>query len=188
MKSDFFKKIIIIILMIFAFLSIYFGAYLPFVKAEKYILFIQNLRNLKTLEQFQGGAGELLNFYSPIGQEEVVRFLSRDMVNMVRNPEQPEQISREIINSIEPKIYKKNVRHLLSIAEVYSILWGKYRKEDDFRKAESYLLEALKIGPNLPPVLYPLFDIYRAHGDQEKMKEISQRIVSLWPTEKRIAQ
>ncbi len=186
MKSQLFKQLAAVFLIIFALLSIYFGSYLPLVKAQRYISFTQSLSNVKTLEEFQSRSKNLFEFHSPIGQEEAVKFLSRDIVNIVRNPNQGEQISRELVNLIEPYILKRNVRHLLTMSEIYSILWTKHKREEDFLKAESYFLETLKIGPNLPPALYPLFDLYRFHGDSQKMKKIGGTILQYWPEDNRV--
>ncbi len=186
MKSQLFKQLAAVFLITLTLLSIYFGSYLPLVKAQRYISFTQSLGNVKTLEEFQSRSKNLLDFYSPVGQEETVKFLSHDMVNIVRNPNQGERISRELVNLIEPYILKENVRHLLTISEIYSVLLSKYKHEEDFLASESYLLETLKIGPNLPPALYPLYDLYRAHGDKEKANEIKGTILKYWPDENRL--
>lgn len=181
MKPALIKQVIVFFLAILVLVFIYFGSYLPFVKAQKYIFFSQSLKNVKTIEDFREKSENLLSFYSPVGQEETVRFFSRDIVSMIRNPNQQEQISRELVNLIEPRISEKNVRHLLTMAEIYSILWAKYNREEDFLKAESYSLKTIKIGPNLPPALYTLFDLYRFHGDKQKMQEIGETILKYWP-------
>lgn len=188
MKSQLLKQLAAVFLIIFTLLSIYFGSYLPIVKAQRYISFMQIMPTIKTFEEFLARSKSVLDFHSPVGQEEVVRYLGRDIVGMARNPNQQEDISRELIKLIEAKTQMKNVRHLLTMSDGYSILWNKYRKEEDFLASESYYLSILKIGPNLPPALYSLFDLYRAHGDKEKANEIRERILKLWPTEKRLPQ
>lgn len=187
MKSLLFKQITSVSLIILAVLSIYFGSYLPFAKAQRYIAFMQSIGTIRTLEQFSERSKSVFDFYSPVGQEETVRFLSRDILNIVRNPNQPEKVSRDLVGLAETYVYRKNVRHLLTMAEAYSVLWEKHnKKEEDFLEAESYLLQALSIGPNLPPALYSLFDLYRAHGDEQKMKGIRDTILKFWPDEKRV--
>lgn len=186
MQNSLTKTIIILILMSLSVLAIYFGSYLPFNKAKGYIYFTSSLSQIKTLEQFKELGNSVIDYYSPVGQEEVARFMSRDIENMVRNPNQSQQISEALVKFIEPNMSKKNVRHLITMGEIYAVVWERYRNEDSFNKAVFYYTEALKIGPNLPPVIYPLFDLYRAHGDQQKMAEIKNKILTLWPEEKRL--
>ena len=188
MKSQLLKQLVAVFLITLALLSIYFGSYLPVVKAQRYISFMQFMPNVKTYEEFLARSKDVLDFHSPVGQEEAVRYLGRDIVGMSRNPDQQENISRGLIELIEERTQMKNVRHLLTMSDGYSILWNKYRREEDFLKSEFYYLSILKIGPNLPPALYSLFDLYRAHGDKEKANQIKERILKLWPTEKRLTQ
>ena len=188
MQNSILKKIIIFTLIGLSVLAIYFGSYLPFNKAQEYIYFTSSLNQISTLEQFKELGNGVIRFYSPVGQEEVVRFISRDIVNMIRNPNQKQQIADELVKFIEPNINKRNERHLLTMGEMYSVVWDRYRNEDYYVKAIFYYTEALKIGSNLPPVLYPLFDLYRIHGDSEKATEIKNKILTLWPEEKRISQ
>ena len=83
---------------------------------------------------------------------------------------------------------KNNVRHLIILGQMYSVLWQKSGKEEDFKKAEEYYLKAMEIGPKLPPVIYGLLDLERASGNNEKIKEISKIIFQYWPEDERVRQ
>jgi len=190
MKTNFLRQAILILLTFGSVLSIYFGAYLPYSKAKKNIHVINSLRsgNIKSLEQFKSLSNGLISFYSPIGQEETIRFFGREIISMMRNSNQQEPVMRELAKTVEPFSFYNNVRHLSAMGEMYSILWSRYGKEEDFQKAEFYLLKMAEIGPNLPPALYSLFEMYKIHGDKEKMVEIGERILKNWPGDKNIEQ
>ncbi len=186
MKSGILEQIIIVVLIFLTLLGLYFGSYLPFVKGQKYIFFANSIGSIKTLEQFKVLTNDLLSFHSPVGQEESVRFLSQDILNLMSVQNQPEEVVRDLAGIIEGNILKDNVRHLLNGASAYSVLWNRYKKPEDFLKIEDYMQKTLAIGPNLPPALYPLFDLYRIQGNQEKMREIGEIILKNWPEDEKI--
>ena len=93
--------------------GIYFGSYLPFVKSKSYIAALSSGSAVKSFDDFKKVFGKPLDFYSPVGQEEVVKFLCNDILNMVSNPKQNEESMRVVINFIEPYLFQNNVRHLL---------------------------------------------------------------------------
>ena len=180
--SDLLKNLIILLLIATTCLSIYLGAYLPFTKSQRYIVAIRTLPSLKSVGEFEKNFDAVINYYSPIGDEEVMKFLSNDISNIIAGQEQPEVVSRALVEYIEPHMFKNDVRHLLTLGRMYSVLWQKYdRKDADYNRAEEYFLKAYAIGPKLPPVLYSLFDIYKLKGDNEKLKNIVSEILRYWP-------
>jgi len=186
MKFGIIKQIVIMIVMFFALLALYFGSYLPFVKAQKYIFFAGSMGNVKTLEQFKISVSDLFGFYSPVGQEEAVRFASQNILNLMSAPNQPEAVVRDLAGIIETNSLKNNVRHLLNISSAYSILWNRYKKPEDFLKMEDYIQKTLAIGPDLPPALYPAFDLYRVEGNQAKLREVGETILKNWPNDEMV--
>jgi len=174
------KNLIITILIVLSFLSIYFGAYLPFKKSRLFIDSLRTANEIKSINQFKSHFDKVFNFYSPVGDEEVVKFLSSDIANAVSQIAE-ENVARELVNYIEPKLFQNNVRHLLVGAQLYSILWNKYHRPEDAKKVEDYYLAAFRIGPKLPQVLYGLLEFYRATGNEKRLMEIGQLILSYWP-------
>ena len=71
------KKIFIFLGILLAVLAIIFGSYLPFEKSRSYVRAINMLNSIKTLPEFEDVFGRALSFYSPIGQEEIVKFFQR---------------------------------------------------------------------------------------------------------------
>jgi len=184
--SLFFKQFLIIVLIILSLLGIIFGAYLPFKKAQLYISSAYQMNFVKTPQQFEEIFNKLFNYLSPIGDYEVARFLGDKLINPVAAPENSEAAARFLVEYLEPKMRTDDTRHLLILAQMYFFLWQKSGKESDFLKSEEYYQKALVYGPKLPPVLYGLFDLYKAKGDKEKLKQISETILKYWPEDEKV--
>jgi len=182
-----FKNIIILFFVFLAIFSIYFGSILPFVKSQRYIKAVKNLSFVRSLDDFKNNFDKVLNFYSPVGDEEVVKFLSVSIFDIISNKNQNEEIARALVSYIEPYLFQNNVRHLLTGGNLYFRLWADYGRKDEYlEKAEDYLLKAYQIGPKLPPVLYGLFDLYYALGETAKARNIAEIILNYWPEEGKI--
>lgn len=175
------KKIFFTIFAIAVVISLYFTAYLPLAKSQRYIDSIIGASSIQTLDDFYANYDRVLKFYSPTGQEEAIRFAANDMLQAVANDAQQENFDRAVVAYIEPYLYKDNVRHLLMAAQMHFTLWRKYGNQNqDFLAAEHYYTEALAIGPKLPPILYGLFDLYARVGEKEKTQLVGGRILELW--------
>lgn len=179
-----FKNIFIVIGIILALLFIVFGSYFPFLKARLYIQTINALSSVRSVAEFEDLFKKPLTFFSPIGQEEVVKFFAGDVASNVIARDNPENVARELISFTEPYLFQDNVRHLLIGGEFYNFLWRKYgQREEDFQKALDYYQRAFAIGPKLPPVLYNLLNLYQVKGDVGKEKEIAGLILKYWPSD-----
>lgn len=180
------KIIICVIGILGAVLSIIFGSYLPWVKSRLFITSLGSASSIKTINDFKKNFDKPFKFYSPVGDEETAKFLGSDILRAISQKEQSEEASRILVDYMEPYMLKNNVRHLILLGQMYSVLWQKSGKEEDFKKAEEYYLKALAIGPKLPPVLYGLFDLERAKGNEERVKETGEKILQYWPEDERI--
>lgn len=181
------KQVILMLALVVVIAGIVLGAYLPWAKATSYISALRNLPNVTSMDGFVKNFDEPLNMYSPVGDEEVVKFLSNDILQLVNQKDQPEVVSRALVNFIEPRLMLNNVRHLLTGAQMHDILWMKFHSQDDYKLTEQYFLKALEIGPRLPPVLYGLLDLYRASGEKTKMQNVAKIIVGYWPSDSKTA-
>ncbi|MEK7608636.1 MAG: hypothetical protein AAB495_03585 [Patescibacteria group bacterium] len=169
-----------------AVLAIVFGSILPMAKAKRYIKSVRNLSQVRSMEQFKINFDAVLNFYSPIGDEETGKFLGNEIFGAVNNTKQPEEVSRALVDYIEPRLMKDNVRHLLLVGRMYYAMWMNFKKESDFAKSEEMFLRAHEIGPRLPNPLYGLLDLYQRKGEKEKARITAEEILKEWPTDKRI--
>ncbi len=180
------KQFILIALIILAILSIVFGSYLPLVKSRRFIAALSSVASVKTVQEFMVNFDKSFKFYSPIGDEEITKFLVNDVLQLISQPTQSEAVDRALVNYIEPYLFKNDLRHLMATGEMHRILWEKYGREEDFTKAEDYFNQAYKIGPNVPPVLYSMINLYLAKRDILKVKEIGGIVLQYWPDDENI--
>lgn len=160
---------------------------MPFFKARLYVKATNNLQSglIKTLDEFKKNFDASLDFYSPVGQEETARFLATDIAGRMIYSGQQENISRELVNYIEPRIFQNNSRHLLLAASMYGKMFNIYSREEDLKKTEEYFQKLLEISPKSPQALYSLFDIYYKKGENEKTKKIGETILKYWPEDEK---
>ncbi len=193
MDNIFIKQFIIIILVIFAVASIILGAVLPWMKSQLYINTLTMLQSgrITTVEQFERDFGGVLDFYSPIGQEEVVKYLGNDiagmMLNEARDTGKIGQVAPILTGFMEPYLFQSDVIHLIFGADTYRLLLRMTGNGEYFNKSEFYYKKAYDIGPKLPPVLYGMFDLYQLSGDKNNMEKIGKEILKYWPDDKNIA-
>jgi tetratricopeptide (TPR) repeat protein len=182
------KYTISIIIIILAILGIVFGSFLPFAKAKLYVQAMAELQfqRIKTLDEFKKNFDAVLNYYSPSGQEEVVRFLAQGILDRMLYEKQQEVVSRELVNYIEPHLIQNNSKHLVILAAIYGKMFNIYRSENDLLKIEEYYQKLLILNPKSPQALYGLFDIYQKTGETEKSKEIGGAILKYWPEDERV--
>ena len=177
------RQVFLTLALITVIAGLFLGAYLPWVKASSYISALRNLSNVRSIDGFVANFDDAMNMYSPVGNEEIVKFLSNDILQLVNQKSQPENVSRALANYIEPHLLLDNPRHLLMGAQMYVIFWSKFHKDEDYLRAEQYYLAARAIGPRLPPVLYGLLDLYRSKGNTEKMRAVAKDILNYWPND-----
>lgn len=177
---------IVVVGIVLASSAIVLGSILPLAKAQLYIDSARNVSQVRSMDQFRENFDAVLKFYSPVGDEEVAKFLGNEIFGAVSNPRQQEEVSRSLVGYIEPYFMKDNVRHLLLVGRMYYALWINFKKESDFAKAEGYFKRAHELGPELPNPLYGLLDLYQKNGDDAKVQELAKEILALWPTDKRI--
>jgi len=170
---------------ILAVLSIVFGGIMPIEKSSLYISGLKQVSGMRSTQEFKNTFATALNYPSPIGQEEVSKYLQSDILGIIsQNKNEP--VGRDLVTFMEPYISEDNARHLIAMGEMYGTLWNNFRKETDFQKAVGYYLKAYAIGPKLPPILYGIFSLYRAHGDMAQMKKFGNEILGYWPDDTNI--
>lgn len=176
------KNFPIVLLIVLAVAGIVFGAYAPLSRSMRYIKALTDIASVHTVEGFGQTFLPALTHWSPIGREEVVKFLANNIIEIVSQQNQPEVVARALVEFIEPHLFGNDVRHLLLGGSLRAILWQSYgRQEIDFEKAEAYYRAASAIGPKLPPPLYGLLELYRQKGDVEKAGLVGGQIITLWP-------
>jgi tetratricopeptide (TPR) repeat protein len=180
------KKILISVLIIASLASIYFGAYKPLVKAQMYINTQKSIPAFSTFNELTSAFDRVFEFKSPIGQEEVVKFSNHQFESMISDKNQSEEVSFSVVTYAEEHIFEDNVVHLLQMGSMSRILFERFERIEYFQVSESYYKKVREIAPNLPHALYALFDLYQKTGQTEKMEEVGNKILELWPNEERV--
>lgn len=170
---------------VLALLGFIYGAWAPYRKAQEFINAEHRSGSVRTLEEFKSNFDQAFDYPSPIGTEEITKFLSGNLLNIV--PQQSEDIGRELVAYIEPKLFKDEVRHLMMAAQFRQGLWQQYGQEADYLAAVDYYQKAHEIGTNLPTPLYSLFGMYQLHKDDANMRRVGQMILDRWPTDAKIS-
>ncbi len=170
-----------------SFYAAIWGGVLPYQRAKAYVDVNANAGNIKTVQDFEKQYDNVYGIPSPVGDEEVTKFLIGNIAGIISSqPNQPEEVTRELINYIEPKIDNTDLRHLLPMASIYEVAWQRFHREEDYQKALDYFLKAKEAGPKVPLSLYNLFDLYRLHGDEAAAKDMAKIILQYWPQDSRI--
>ncbi len=172
---------------IVAVFMIIYGAILPVLKAQAYINAARSASSIRTIQDFESNFNKVFNFYSPIGGEESAKFLLSNILTVLNGQkDQPENVTRKLIDYIEPKIYP-DTRHYLAMANLYTVALTRFRIEDDYKKAVEFYSLARQKGPKLPPVLYGLLALYQASGDTDGIKDVGGEILKSWPGDTRVS-
>ncbi len=183
-------KISAVVLIITAVAGWWFGAYLPFQKSKKFIEVIRSGSAIKSIEDLEMRFDSVLDFYSPVGKDEVVGFFADQMVSVL-GTKPPADVGGRLIAYTEEKAKPvlenpespELTKVFLKMASLNEVGWIVYHKEEYFRRAENYLLQGLKISPNRPQYLYGLFSLYASVGDKERVKAIGEEILRFWPND-----
>lgn len=187
---DILKKIGAGAVLVFAIVGIYFGAYLPLRKAQAYIVASRSFQSEPTLQNFEKSFTAALDTYSPVGQEETIRFLGGSIAPLL-NPKVPEEGVRElaryfnwVIATYQPPQTALNYSQLiLTAGGMQQTLWDLYKDKQAFELAEKLFTEGLVGSPNRPQFLISLRNLYRSAKDTPKDKELTAIIKQLWPAQ-----
>lgn len=163
-----------------------YGAFLPFLKGQAYVDAAS--KNVNTISDFETSFNQVFNFPSPVGDEETTKFLFQNIVQIASNPNQPEEVVRELADYIEPHVIPTDTRQLIEEAQLRYIMLQRFRRQVDYDKALATFQKIREIGPKLPPALYSLFNLYAGTGNATGTKEVGEAILKLWPQDTRIAE
>jgi len=160
-------------------LALYFGSLLPYLKAKSYIGAERQLVNVRTVDDFGALFDASFNLYSPVGDEEIAKFLGSNVYSMIQN--QPEDVARDLAAYVEGRMLKDDLHHLMTLGHIYKSLWVRFGDEAAYLKAEEYYQKAHEIGANLPLPIYALFDLYGTNHDKDNIERMGTIILEKWP-------
>ena len=181
------RNIIIVALITLSLAGIYFGSVRAFIKGSKYIGALQKKNKITSVEGFEKAFRDTLDYKAPISDDELIKFISGDVIDMIAGQKQSEEVQRRLLAFIEGYMHERDVLHLLNIGRSYHFLWIQNgMKEEDFKKAEEYYGRVLEAAPNIPPALYGMLDLYRVTNNVEQAEIYAKRILELWPEDERV--
>lgn len=170
-----------VVLIVLSVTSIFFGAIQPLARAQNFIFATQT--RATTVGELEENFRMALDYPSYIGDEEMAKFLGGNIRSYVASKDVPENISRELLNFMEPYFEKNNVRHLMMAGHMYLNMWAAYKGQSDYDMAVKYYVQSREITPKVYPVLFGLLAIYNAGGMVDEAKEVGAAILALWPTD-----
>ncbi len=184
---DFFKQLIVLVLIIAFGAGVYFGAFVPLAKSRSFIDAQRNIQTIQSTDDIARLYDVPLNISSPIGQEEVVKFTASTIGDILAQPGVSEPVARWLVSYIEPYLFPNELRHQMLLGNMYQFLWEQYGQHDeDFKKAEEAFLKGHELGPRTPPILYRLVDIYLKKGDMENARKYGDLILTYWPQDDKV--
>ena len=187
-----FKKIIGISVSVLILCVAYVGNFRPLVKSQTFIDTLRNLSSARSLSEFEKNVSVPLDYWSPIGQEELVRNIANAVLGIVQNNNDPKLLS-EVVNYIEG-YYKPIVdrgrgmsfeQNLYLLGAINEMAFTKTGDARYLRNSHEYYSEGLTLGPRRPQFLYGMFDIFRMEGNIKGATDIARQITTSWPTDTR---
>lgn len=172
-----------------------FGVYLPIQKSQRYINAYQKAAQVRSVEEFMKLFDSVLDYYSPVGRDEVVSSYLGVILNVLGQKGTPKEVVQIFTQQAERRsqyfIDKKAgfifSQNLFKLGMVY-----KMSMDFGFPEMYSKAVDVLELGreasPGRPVFLYNLLELYYGKGDKEKARGLAQQILRYWPNEERVRQ
>ena len=176
---------------------LYFGAYLPYEKSQKLISSIGNIQNGASLEGYEKAFSSVLDFYSPVGQEESVKQLGNTTLSILSSQKNlPKNIAEELLKFnlkyFEPLINDSRggnaSQNILVVGQIYHTLALNYNDLNYLNIAIDYYQKGLVNSPRRPQFLYSLFEAYQAKRDYNLAIKTGEEILKQWPSDMKVKQ
>lgn len=180
------KKLIATLATSIILVLMYFGSYLPLRKSQLYIKAMFDLQSgkIRSIQDFNTAFGSALNFYSPIGQDEITSQYLNILANVISQQTDKdiiEILTKQAENIMEPILktgkgfgYSQN---LYGFARLYELVAQKLNSNAYLQKSVDMLKLGLENSPNRYIFLEELFNAYQMKGDKIKIKEIGETIL-----------
>jgi len=194
--SKSYKLIIAIISSLLILTGMYLGSYLPLIKSQLYVKILMALETNKihSVQDFFNLVNPALEFYSPIGQDEVVSYYTggilAGIISQQNNPQIIEALVKETEKWMEPIIKSQKgfsiSQNLYNFAQIYLIAAQKIKSVAYLQKSIDLFKEGLKNSPNRYIFLEGIFNAYQIKGNKDGMKEIGNTILKYWPNKEEV--
>lgn len=183
------KKSVIVIVIVIVLFAMYFGSILPFRKSQLYINAQIGLsKGIRSLQEFNALFEPALDFYSPVGQDEVVSGYLRILIDLTEkqsNKDVVDILIRQAEARMSPILEKQKgfsfSQNIYNLASIYAIAAIKFNDAIYYQKGVEMFRLGLEHSPNRAMFLFGLFNLYQFKGDEKGMKEIGETILKYWP-------
>lgn len=189
------KKIIAGIVVLCVCAGMYWGVILPYVKSKAFISMLYAFREVTTVEDFKMFASRTLDMPSPVGQGEIIRFLSNEILNIIDNKDRPitGEVAKALIDYLDEKYkeytengtraYSSETQQLFIMGQLHYIVGAKYEYLEHLNVAEEYYKKCLEVSPTRPQCLTALQVLYYVTNRDVEANALKEKILSYWPTE-----
>ncbi|MDI6717432.1 MAG: hypothetical protein QMD86_00040 [Patescibacteria group bacterium] len=194
MKENF-KIVITFIISTAVFLSMYYGSYLPLRKSQMHIDAVLSLQNgrIRTVGELNGLFDPVLNFNSPVGQDEITQYYLGILANVINQQSDRtvvDVLTRQAESRMTPILEKEKGfnfnQNLYTLGSIYKIVAIKFKDEGYYQKGVNMFQKGLGYSPNRLIFLEGLFDLYSAHGYNDKANEMGKIILKYWPNNEKV--
>lgn len=172
----------------------YIGTYLPIVKSRMYIAASQ-ATDIRSLDEFNKVFDPVLDFYSPVGQEEITSNYLDILVTTIKNQKDKgvvDYLVRKGESAANPIIEKGAgfgfSQILLWMGSLYQEAYLATGDNSYYDKSVAEFRLGLKYSPNRPSFLYNLFYLYDIKHDKNGIVETGNVILKYWPNESKVRQ
>ena len=180
------KKVIASVVIVLAGLSIMYGGIKPYKKASLYVSAVK--ANPSSVQEFIAQFKKAFDYPSPVGQDELIRFIANDVSSVVGNNKNDEAVAQALVDFIhhyaDPKIQEgvgmNYTQIVMMMGTIHTNKWKAYGKQEDYDKAVQYFLLGYNINHDRPQFLIGLLGLYQASGEKEKADAIQKHIAELW--------
>lgn len=167
----------------------YIGTYLPMRKAKLWIK--AQTSRASSFEEYNAILDQALDFYSPIGQEETMLNYLYFLVNIIPQVKD-ERVTRALMQKAEyhmrPIIERGPGLNFVQVIYQFGIA---YKVAGIALQDPLYIQKAIEVfefgrtqSPKRPIFIQELFNLYREVGDKDKLKEMANIVIGLWPEQK----
>jgi hypothetical protein len=188
------RQVIAVAASVFLIWLVYFGSYLPYQKSKSFIMTLQSMGDMHSMQDVEDAFDVPFSNPAPIGQEEVVRHFTSvilstlqrfngdqvsttvDLVNYVTDVYKP------IIDRGRGMSFNQNLYILGSLNEVAFI---QTKNPQYLVDSEGYYSKGHELSPKRPQFLYGLFDLYRIENNATKTQDVANQILTLWPNDEK---
>ena len=176
---------------------LYFGAYLPYEKSQKLISAMGSIQNGASLQGYENAFSSVLDYYSPVGQEESVKQLGNTTLSILSSQKNlPKNIAEELLKFnlkyFEPIINDSRggnaSQNILVVGQIYHTLALNYNDLNYLNIAIDYYQKGLVNSPRRPQFLYSLFEAYQAKRDYNLAIKTGEEILKYWPSDMKVKQ